>query len=84
VHRCGDEAAWWQKAGLDPTVAARALWLETHPMATGPGRLPVHVVDPLAAHPTDRVSPKRDRRAGGRRAGRKSKPGERAVPHVIA
>jgi hypothetical protein len=36
VHRCGDEAAWWQKATLDPTVAARALWLETHPMATGP------------------------------------------------
>jgi ERF superfamily len=84
VHRCGDEAAWWQNAGLDPAVAARALWLETHRMATGPGRLPVHVVDPLAAHPTDRVSPKRDRRADGRRAGRKSKPGERAVPHVIA
>ena len=36
VHRCGDEATWWQKAGLDPTVAARALWLETHPIATGP------------------------------------------------
>jgi hypothetical protein len=35
VHRRGDEAAWWQKAGLDPTVAARALWLETHPMAKG-------------------------------------------------
>jgi hypothetical protein len=84
VHRCGDEAAWWQNAGLDPTVAARALWLETHPMATSPGRLPVHVVDPLAAHPADPVSPKRDRRAGGRRASRKSKPGERAVPHGIA
>jgi hypothetical protein len=36
LHRCGDEAAWWRKAVLDPTVAARALWLETHPMATGP------------------------------------------------
>jgi ERF superfamily len=31
VHRHGDEAAWWQKLGLDPTGAARALWLETHP-----------------------------------------------------
>jgi hypothetical protein len=41
VHRCGDEAAWWRKAVLDPTVAARALWVETHPMVTGPddGRL---------------------------------------------
>jgi hypothetical protein len=33
VHRYGDEAAWWQKAGLDPTIAARALWLETHPVS---------------------------------------------------
>jgi ERF superfamily len=31
LHRHGDEAAWWQKLGLDPTTAARALWLETHP-----------------------------------------------------
>jgi hypothetical protein len=45
VHRSGDEAAWWQKAGIDPTVTARALWLETHPLpaikrvdsAAGPG-----------------------------------------------
>jgi ERF superfamily protein len=33
LHRHGDEAAWWQKLGLDPTGAARALWLETHPTA---------------------------------------------------
>jgi hypothetical protein len=39
VHRCGDEAAWWQKAGLDPIVAARALWLETHSMVRGPDEL---------------------------------------------
>ena len=32
VHRCGDEAAWWKKAGIDPTVTARTLWLETHPL----------------------------------------------------
>jgi hypothetical protein len=32
VHRCDDEAIWWQKAGLDPTAAARALWLKTHPL----------------------------------------------------
>jgi hypothetical protein len=34
VHRCGDEAAWWQKVGLDPTIAARMLWLQTHPLST--------------------------------------------------
>jgi hypothetical protein len=31
LHRHGNEAAWWQKLGLQPTEAARALWLETHP-----------------------------------------------------
>jgi hypothetical protein len=30
VHRSGNEAAWWTNAGVDPTVTARALWLETH------------------------------------------------------
>ena len=34
VHRSGDEAAWWRSAGIDPVVAARALWLETHPLST--------------------------------------------------
>ena len=42
VHRSGDEAAWWSKAGIDPTITARALWMETHPLLTtldkiGPG-----------------------------------------------
>ena len=35
VHRCGDEAAWWRAAALDPTVAARSLWLESHPLPIG-------------------------------------------------
>jgi hypothetical protein len=39
VHRCGDEAAWWQKAGIDPTTSARALWLETHPLPTRPAKM---------------------------------------------
>ena len=34
VHRWGDEAAWWKKAGIDPTLPARSLWLETHPLPT--------------------------------------------------
>ncbi len=32
VHRSGDEADWWRKADIDPTVTARALWLQTHPL----------------------------------------------------
>jgi ERF superfamily len=35
IHRCGNEAAWWKKVGIDPTVPARALWLESHPLTTG-------------------------------------------------
>jgi hypothetical protein len=31
LHRHGDEADWWKKLGTDPTSAARALWLTTHP-----------------------------------------------------
>jgi hypothetical protein len=32
IHRSGDEAAWWQRTNIDPTVSARALWLQTHPL----------------------------------------------------
>ena len=32
IHRCGDEMVWWNGTGIDPTAAARTLWLETHPL----------------------------------------------------
>ena len=38
VHRCGDEAAWWNKTGIDPSAAARVLWLKTHPLPTAIGQ----------------------------------------------
>jgi hypothetical protein len=38
VHRCGDEAAWWNKIGVDPTIAARVLWLKTHPLPSTPSQ----------------------------------------------
>jgi hypothetical protein len=38
VHHSGDEATWWNKVGIDPTVTARVLWLETHPLPTIPDR----------------------------------------------
>jgi hypothetical protein len=34
VHRSGDEATWWKKAGINPTLHARMLWLQTHPLRT--------------------------------------------------
>ena len=32
IHHCGDEFSWWGNTGIDPLAAARALWLETHPL----------------------------------------------------
>ena len=37
VHRCGDEAAWWDKSGIDAAAAARALWLKSHPLPSKSG-----------------------------------------------
>jgi hypothetical protein len=31
IHRCGDEAAWWKKCGIDPSAV---LWLKSHPIAS--------------------------------------------------
>jgi ERF superfamily len=32
LHRCGDEAGWWNRVGIDPMPAARVLWLQTRPL----------------------------------------------------
>jgi hypothetical protein len=40
VHHCGDEAAWWNRIGIDPAVAARVLWLRTHPLPQGANSRP--------------------------------------------
>ena len=37
VHRCGDEAAWWDKTGIDAAAAAHALWLKSHPLPSKSG-----------------------------------------------
>ena len=37
IHRCGNEADWWKKVGVDPTVPARVLWLESHPLPAASG-----------------------------------------------
>src|ERR1700684_294252 len=50
LHRCGDEAAWWTKLGLDPIAAARILWLESHPLPrTSPMRIPA-LSPPVQTH----------------------------------
>jgi hypothetical protein len=32
LHRSGDEEAWWKSHDIDPAPAARAFWLESHPL----------------------------------------------------
>jgi ERF superfamily len=32
LHRSGDETEWWISRGIAPAAAARALWLESHPL----------------------------------------------------
>jgi hypothetical protein len=38
VHRCGDEPGWWKRTGLDPSAAARVLWLKSHPLPSAIGQ----------------------------------------------
>jgi hypothetical protein len=62
VHRCGDEATWWVKAGIDPTVPARALWLESHPLPTASHKTDLEGKTSLPAGNTG--DSKRERRIG--------------------
>ncbi len=67
VHRYGDEAAWWQKTGIDPTVTARTLWLETHPLPA------INRLDSAARFGSEQKS-KRNRSASSGTQNYKSKP----------
>jgi hypothetical protein len=84
VHRCGDEAAWWRKIGVDPTIAARAMWLETHPLPIGPKNSSADVEDSPAADPTNQMKVKSGRRADSRPTSRKEKSVGDKIPHGIA
>ena len=69
VHRCGDEAAWWKNAGVDPTITARGLWLETHPLPMRPDEMGIAGATSLL--PTNA---KRDRSLSKRGRNYKTKP----------
>ena len=36
VHRAGNEARWWENAGIDALLIAHKLWTETHPLRIPP------------------------------------------------
>jgi hypothetical protein len=50
IHHCGDESSWWKNTGIDPLSAARALWLETHPL---PRAVPITGNNESAANAND-------------------------------
>ena len=68
VHRCGDEAAWWQRSAIDAAVVARKLWRRTrrdqaprrpaHPSRVAPQLEPMRpdgslgLKDGIYPHPT--------------------------------
>jgi len=36
AHRSINEVTWWMNFGMDPTVVARTLWMESHPLVRDP------------------------------------------------
>jgi hypothetical protein len=73
AHRYGDEAAWWKNAGVDPTVTARALWLETHPLPTSADQMSIESATSLGAVGTEQNA-KRGRPISKRGRNDKTKP----------
>jgi hypothetical protein len=55
VHHCGDETAWWHKVGINPSEAARTLWVETHPLM---GRRPGQFVVEGRSHQAVVIAPR--------------------------
>ena len=80
VHRSGDEPGWWKKTSIDPTVPARALWLETHPLPSTSDKMGLEGATSLAAVGTGQRSGERDRPIGKRGQKFKTKPITAAGP----
>jgi hypothetical protein len=76
VHRYGDEAAWWNKVGINPTAQARALWLATHPLPTLSENMAVEDATSTAGHSADHANP------GGNHAAGKRTPNDETNPIV--
>ncbi|HEV2717976.1 MAG TPA: hypothetical protein VGU64_22115, partial [Terriglobales bacterium] len=75
VHRSGDEARWWKKAGIDPIRTARALWLQTHPLPAGSDKLQI---EGEVANNSD-LGPRDDRQPRKRGPKSETKPIEKAA-----
>lgn len=81
VHRSGDEAAWWNKAGIDPMLRARTLWLKTHPLPTRPDRTSIDDGTSGSSVDIDRKKAGHERRTSKRGTNYETKPILPADPH---
>lgn len=79
VHRQGDEAAWWMKLGAEPTAAARALWLKTHPLRAAVDGVSFEGAASSALATFDQADDPRGRAAGKRGRSHEAKPIEKAA-----
>ena len=79
VHRSGDEAAWWKAAGIDPTVVARALWLETHPLPAISDQMRIEGQTSEIVNKSDLKRARRDRSPGKPGSNDETKPIEKAA-----
>jgi len=80
VHRSGDEASWWKKTGIDPTVPARTLWLETHPLSAASNKAGVEGATTPAAVGSRHRNSRRDQPNGKQGVKYKAKPIAAADP----
>jgi ERF superfamily len=79
VHRCGDEAAWWAKIGIEPTAAARALWLETHPLPKAANSVSLEGANSPPVIAPDQADAARDYAAGKPGPSNETKPIEKGA-----
>jgi len=74
VHHCGDEAAWWEKAGIDPTVSARQLWLKTHPLPPASDHFDLKNANSASAVSSESSKGRRDQPVSGGDQNYRTKP----------
>ena len=84
VHRYGDEAAWWNDAGVDAIGAARKLWTETHPVRAPTNDTGADVVTPTIAAGKELDNSTRVPRVTKRGVNYKTKPVQKPRPHDVA
>ncbi len=84
VHRSGEEASWWSRAGIDATGAARALWTQTHSLRPAVKETNTDGATPAMAAATDLVRSDSVLGATKRGENRKTKTIQKPAAHDVA